>query len=1096
MRQDSQNAGAKQMNTRSRIVGVHFRYPDETGKRVAEGGQRLSGKIRTSRADVPLVTIITVCWNSAKTIERTFQSVKAQTYSNIEYVVVDGGSTDGTVELLKAHDALLDYYVSEPDTGLYHAMNKGLELAQGDYILFLNSDDWYEPHAVAALVSAQSYSGGGFSGALARYVNADGSSHVLRTMPFDHGTLLRMPLRHETMLVPATLYDKIGPYNTTYPIIADFDYAIRLFKSGAPYCEVRRPLLNFTTGGVSNTQRDRLFSETRSLLAQVFPFLTDDDLLILTTPETLDHRALTALANRHAEHVDLVRAVRAVLSDRRVHGGKPWKDGDLLAVTPQMLPRISVIIPVYKARDSLDATLDNVLGQGFEALEIICVDDCGGDGSDERILERAQQDSRIRLIRNDRNRGPGAARNAGIRAARGAYVFFLDADDSIPPGSLQALFDAAVRTRAPMVRGAFQALQKVHGESGGGMIKHPLGQASVLDGTTLAQSPRLLQTTEGHWAALYETAFAETILYAEDIRVGEDSMFMVKAHALAPAITIIPDVVYTYQANPGSMMNQRTASKYFDGLTWRRRAYHVLRDAGVPEIGKTLLLNFWSMPYFRALAATLDEHSQNRFFARLCEMFAETGDVDFGTINDLELRNFLSAKYPSLSPAVRKGTVGQDKLPADALRIATFTTQDHGGAGLGSQRRVEALRRHGVNAQIYCAFKKTSHDYVHKLPYARPLAANADRDTAWQAWLEASVLRRVEHPGLKARELFSKPGTIVDFRDIATVFSKSDVIHMHWVSGIFDLDHTEVLADKPVVWTLADMNAFTGGCHYSEGCEGYKTDCKKCPLLEPGSDLAHTAWQKKRAAYAKIKNLQIICPSKWLADCAKASSLFGNRPVHVIPNAFPVDRFTPTNKLVARQKLGLPMDKKLVAFGADSLNNRRKGGDVLAASIRHLRDKGMTENVEGLFFGAASLDLGIKGHNMGHVSDEQKLSLIYAAADVFAFPSREDNAPLTVAESLLSGTPVVAFPVGNVPEMIRHKVTGYIAKYEDAKEFADGLAWALADCTSHAALMRGLRGCCDARRHNDPQTVVQRHVALYRAMLDGAVEPLPSLHQP
>src|SRR5690606_17646131 len=111
--------------------------------------------------------------------------------------------------------------------------------------------------------------------------------------------------------------------------------------------------------------------------------------------------------------------------------------------------------------------------------------------------------------------------------------------------------------------------------------------------------------------------------------------------------------------------------------------------------------------------------------------------------------------------------------------------------------------------------------------------------------------------------------------------------------------------------------------------------------------------------------------------------------------------------------------------------------------------------------------------------------LIYAAADVFAFPSREDNAPQTLIESMMSGTPVVAFPVGNVPEMIRHKDTGFIAAYEDARDFAEGLAWALNDCASHGALMRGLRGCRDARVHNDPQAAVRRHLALYRDMLDS-----------
>src|SRR5690606_27426000 len=140
--------------------------------------------------------------------------------------------------------------------------------------------------------------------------------------------------------------------------------------------------------------------------------------------------------------------------------------------------------------------------------------------------------------------------------------------------------------------------------------------------------------------------------------------------------------------------------------------------------------------------------------------------------------------------------------------------------------------------------------------------------------------------------------------------------------------------------------------------------------------------------------------------------------------------------------------------------------------------------VEGVFFGANSLDLGIRTHSMGHVSDEAAMSLIYAAADVFAFPSREDNAPLTVVESMLSGTPVVGFPVGNVPELVTHKGTGYIARYGDARDFAEGLAWALRDVDGADALARRMRACIKARAHNDPDTAVGRHLAVYAEMLE------------
>lgn len=1067
------------------FVGRYTRYPDSTGKRVAEGGKRLRGHLAQSRTDEPLVTIITVCWNSVRTIEQTIRSVLEQTYRNIEYLVIDGASTDGTLDILRKYDTEIDYYVSEPDEGLYFAMNKGLELAQGDYILLLNSDDWYEPVAVEKLASAIEYSGCDITGALARYVNPNGTSQVLRAMPFDHSVLLRMPLRHETMLIPAALYDKMGPYNTEFTIIADYEYTVRLFESGASYYEIREPLLNFRTEGVSNTAKDRLDAEMRNLISRNFPFLGETDLLLLTDHANISPQTFIDIANDNPQEYEFRRAVRCLLKDRKIHSGPRWQEFQLemlVSDTSLVYPKVSVIIPFFNSEGSMTSVLDNVLSQDLDEIEVICVDDCSSDGSRAIVETYMAKDGRVRLLRNPINMGPGSSRNRGIRAARGQYVFFLDADDAITPGGLRKLHDMASRHGSVIVRGAFIAGQKVHGQSGSDVVKYAAGVSDKpLVNTTLKRTPQLLNTTEGHCAALYDTDFAEAILYPEDIRVGEDSLFLVRAYAAASAITVLPEAVYRYQLNPNSSMNTMTSEKYFDGLTWRRRAWHVLRDSGVAEIGEALLFNFWSEPYFDGLEKTLTDVEKQRYFQELHAAFAAAGWNRAESTRNISLRNRINAMISRYGETVAPANTSPQR--SAALHVATFTTQDHGGAGLGTQRRVEALRRGGVDAHIYCAFQDTKHDYVHRLPYAKPLATSAVRDIAWKAWHKASVLTRDECPHLKARELFSKVGSIVDFRDIKSVFDSSDIVHLHWVSGIFDYDHSELLADKPVAWTLADMNAFTGGCHYSEGCEGYKMECRDCPLLGNSSDLAHQAWQKKRAAYARIKNLHIICPSQWLADCARASSLFGDRPVHVIPNALPVDRFKPTNKLVARLRLGLPLDKKLVVFGAHSLSNRRKGGDILVQSIRHLRDMGKAEGVEGLFFGSSSLDIGVKGHNMGHVSDEAKLSLIYSAADVYAFPSREDNAPLTVAESLLSGTPIVAFPVGNVPELIRHKDTGFIARYEDARDFAEGLVWALAGHRSREATSRGLRCCVTARAHNDPSIAVARHIHLYEMML-------------
>lgn len=1052
-----------------------LRYPDKSGRRQAEGGRRLKGAIAKSRPDAPLVTIVTVCFNSADTIEQTIQSVLAQDYDNIEYVIVDGRSTDSTLDIIGAYQDGIDYFVSEPDGGIYDAMNRGLELAQGEYILLLNSDDWYEPDAVSRLVAALDYSGCDFTGALARYVGEDGSSHVLPTMSFDHATLLRMPLRHETMLIPASLYDRVGPYDTQFPIIGDFDYTIRLFSAGATYYEVPAPLLNFRTSGVSSTDLQQLHHEHGILLRKVFPFLSDAE-----TDRIADHsKALPEdfieVANTHLDQPKFVLAVRAMIKDFGRLWGGAWADArlqDLAADAPGTYPAISVVLPIYRAESFIADTIATVQMQDFTDLEIICVNDCSPDNSAEVIAGLSAADPRIRLLENAVNSGPAYSRNAGIRAARGRYVFFLDADDAMAPNALGNLYRAAEKNGSTIVRGAMEFNRKIHGQMSTG-IKYPGdGSGHNISATTLAETPSLLTSTEGHWAGLYDREFVECVLYPEGLRMGEDSLFLIKAMALAEKVTLISDVVYIYQDNAESAMSVYSFEKYMNEVEWRYRAWAVLNEVGQRERADYFLFSYWNPPFFKDLDQTLSDAEHRAFYSALHKAFVFAGAEAAERSESSFLKTMFEGNF------VRHGLI------SEPLKIAVVTTSDSGGAGLASQRSMGQFRAEGLEAYSIAIFKKSSSPDVHVAPLKKEAAAlffEGNMEGLWDEWLRVSTVESGKSPFPHARELFARNAPIVEPAALGEALQQSDIIHMHWVVGMLDMQNMEdIVGSHPVVWTLHDMGPFTGGCHYSEGCTNYRDECRNCPLLEEGETFAHETWKARAEAYAKIETLHIVTPSQWLADCAAESSLFKGREIHVIPNALPVDRFVPTNKMVARRKLGLPLDARLIVFGADSLANTRKGGDILVESIRIMKEQGLTENLEGVFFGNADLDIDIPVHNMGYVTDLDRLSLIYAAADVFAFPSREDNAPQTVPEALLSGTPVVAFPVGNVPELIMHLETGFVARYDDAAHFAEGLAWALEAPRSAKALMRGVRGHIAARAYHEPRLTVEGHMELYR----------------
>lgn len=302
-----------------------------------------------------------------------------------------------------------------------------------------------------------------------------------------------------------------------------------------------------------------------------------------------------------------------------------------------------------------------------------------------------------------------------------------------------------------------------------------------------------------------------------------------------------------------------------------------------------------------------------------------------------------------------------------------------------------------------------------------------------------------------SKGLFSYQQFGIDISDNEAL-READIIYLHWICGGFLTIGTiaKILRlEKPVFWVLHDMWAMTGGCHYSFECEKYMTHCADCPhLLKPGKhDYSWKLFEKKKKVFDRAKNLSIITPSKWLADCAKKSKLLGDKPISVIPNTLDTSVFKPHDKHFAREVFNLPKDKKIVLFGADSgTKNPYKGWEFLEAALKKLSSN--RTDIEAFIFGSEyderiAKAVPFKVHFSGRLHDEVSLSLLYNAADAFIVPSLADNFPNTVAESLSCGTPVVAFDVGGIPDMVAHKQNGYLAKYKDSDDLADGILYVL-----------------------------------------------------
>ena len=259
------------------FCGKYMIYPDLTGKRKLEGGLRVyenPEKAEKSLPDRPLVTIVTVVYNNKETLERCIKSVLNQTYNNIEYIIIDGGSDSQTLEIIKKYSEKIDYFISEPDKGIYNAMNKGIEVSRGDYICLLNSDDIYEYSYVEEAV------------ALARQNNSSivytyhktGQS-VLTTEGINEGVYLgHLNICHNTFLVSKSCYDNIGRYSEDYKIVSDAVWIRKAYRNGIRFDLLKKPMFTLTGGGLSSgntAERRNLFiSEVARSYIDQFPFLS------------------------------------------------------------------------------------------------------------------------------------------------------------------------------------------------------------------------------------------------------------------------------------------------------------------------------------------------------------------------------------------------------------------------------------------------------------------------------------------------------------------------------------------------------------------------------------------------------------------------------------------------------------------------------------------------------------------------------------------------------------------------------------------------------------------------------------------------------
>lgn len=393
---------------------------------------------------------------------------------------------------------------------------------------------------------------------------------------------------------------------------------------------------------------------------------------------------------------------------------------------------------------------------------------------------------------------------------------------------------------------------------------------------------------------------------------------------------------------------------------------------------------------------------------------------------------------------------------------------DKGGAARAALRLAKALPLVGVEVDYRSVYKK------HLLP-----------------WEKARYLMRVAQDRLpgnfkaKAKVMFSagQPDNKSLVKEINS--SDADIVHIHWIHGGGLSIEDIAKINKPVVWSLHDMWAFTGGCHYDQGCARFIEGCGNCPLLKSKhrGDLSRRVMKRKMDLFSSKHDIAIVGLSRWMLRQAGRSKATAGMVKVNLPNPINTSAFSPLEKRLARKRLELPQDKKLILFGAMSAtDDPRKGYQELIQALRALDVR--SEDVEVMVFGSnepdEKPDIGIAIHYLGNISDDKRLQATYSAADVMVVPSLQENLSNAIMESLACGTPVVCFDIGGNSDMVEHLKTGYLALPCDPLSLAEGIRWVILN-KRHGELSANARN--KVVEEFDEIPVANRYLSFYQECL-------------
>ncbi len=400
----------------------------------------------------------------------------------------------------------------------------------------------------------------------------------------------------------------------------------------------------------------------------------------------------------------------------------------------------------------------------------------------------------------------------------------------------------------------------------------------------------------------------------------------------------------------------------------------------------------------------------------------------------------------------------------------------NGGAAIAAFRLHCALRNNGMDSKMLVRIKISTDQDVIELPIEM------------NDWRNQYMM--LQQYGIETTRSnltnthFSLPRIGLDHIEHLSLLQNAQILNLHWISFFltpFAIQQIGTLG-KPMVWTLHDESAYTGGCHYTAGCSKYREGCEQCPQLrEELCMLPATVLREKKRMWQHIP-LTLVTPSCWLKQCVEQSALFREKQVEVIPNSIDTEIFTPLNPKEIKQQLNIPDHAMVLMFGSTHRDEKRKGYDILKDVLNRLVRENSTSELYFINVGQPLYDLhfidATRILRPGIIQEPSEMARFYAASDLFLLPSTEDNLPNSLLEAMACGTCIAAFNCGGMPDIIKDGYNGFLAQPFSP----DSLFEAIQRFLAHESVQKQCRENAIATilQNYTPEKQAQRYMELFK----------------